>query len=83
MWRLLRALGVFRYKAYVVNGDLQRFDMDTPKLRKQLNALVDYINETSSVTLVDGRIFWGERKPFRVTVKGKHAIDWWRHGDEG
>eukprot|EP00969_Alexandrium_andersonii_P227763 10058751-Alexandrium_andersonii.AAC.1 len=48
VWRLLNILSIFRYKAYVLTSDLQRFAMDTPKNRNQLNALVSYIARNSS-----------------------------------
>eukprot|EP00969_Alexandrium_andersonii_P024715 1079093-Alexandrium_andersonii.AAC.1 len=75
MWRLLRTLRPSRCKAYVLNSDLKRFGTNTPLHQRQLNALVKYISETSSVTLVDGRICWAELKPFSVTRRRKNEID--------
>eukprot|EP00969_Alexandrium_andersonii_P326802 14440789-Alexandrium_andersonii.AAC.1 len=57
--------------------------MDTPKIRKQLNALVAYVARNSSVTLCDGRNFWADLRQFCVTNKGHNAIELWHHGGEG
>eukprot|EP00969_Alexandrium_andersonii_P181815 8034750-Alexandrium_andersonii.AAC.1 len=57
--------------------------MDTKKNREQLSALASYIQQNSSVTLRDGRNFWGELRQFCVTNKGNASIDVWHHGDEG
>eukprot|EP00969_Alexandrium_andersonii_P164682 7279714-Alexandrium_andersonii.AAC.1 len=58
--RLLRTLRLFRYKAYVLNSDLQRFGANAPKRQRQLNALAKHISGTPSVVLVRGRMYWEE-----------------------